>query len=618
MLFLMLLCGAILFFILCCYALIMRKRLSHPLLLGICIVSFSVSLLIPYRYVLCNSFLKEQISITALREKSDASFGTDVAIQFIESNFTDRSIDNPAEGKWAWWNGTYAWSEEWEKQGLHTTDTIVMEVPVGYDRYITFSTGPICGKAEIACLGDSELGGLLRIPLPASFHDVYEKDMLLRGAALAVAEIFILLAVTLIAVFLNRKTNWRVLLKWKYEALVFLLSLVNIVMMEWYPRVVEYPITYYFMPYESGFNSRGFTGEIALLLGGPYLNQKELALFIFWLLILTYLFASILIVRLAKRESDWWMGVFWVLFYLMTPFSFLQIFDDARPDIYLIILFVAGAILINKNRFVQLVPVICVTMLLINETSSVFFAAPLLAMLLYCFYKERDIGYLISFISSAAFTCITTLGILRLDKGKLLSVDSFFAHMSMHTNIQLNYIPFLAEHKDSSFVINDFAYEMGNQSFPNHELLVNSILYFILLIPFVILLAIIWKAVYKKLIISYEDKRTLLCVKLLYWILLLSSCGGVICMLMAYDYLRFTEFIMIAMLANIFTMTRKENLALRINDLYLFTPPKQNVPMVPFAIILYMGFWGVINVWPRDTLLLLHLEEILRDFFGVR
>ena len=625
MLFLMTFCWLILVFSLLVFALVMRKRLSHPMLLGICIVSFVISAFFPLRHVLCNPFLKELVSVTALREKNDASLGTDVVIRYIDSNYSERSIDNPINGKWAWWDGTYRWSEEWERQGLAPTDTIVMEVPVGSDRSITFSAGPNYGKAEITCLGTVQVVDLYRvaeellpIDLPDSQHGVFMKDMLLRTAAFAGMDFLVIIAVTVLAVFINRKTNWRVFLKWKYEALVFILSLINVIVMGWYPNVVDYPVSYYLMPYENGFNSRGLTGTLAIFLGGPYIKQDELATFIFVVLVLSYLFFSVLITKQAKSESDWRVGLFWVLLYLLSPLTFLQVFDDARPDIYLIILFLVGVVLINKKRYLQIIPILCVLMVLINETSCAFFVAPMLALLLYSFLKERDVSYLISLVSSAGFTCATVLGILHLDKRKLMPLDDFFEHMSRHTNISLNYAAFSAEYKSFDSTVSGFAYEMGNQFHPNNELLVHSILFFILAIPLVILFIILWKAVYRKIMLKYADRSTsVLMVKYLYWVLVLSSCGGLVCMLIAYDYLRFAEFIMIASLANMFTLIRKERLSLQIGDLYMFMPPKRAVPLVPFAILLYVNFWGVVNVWPTDTQFLWTLARILEGLFGL-
>ena len=91
--------------------------------------------------------------------------------------------------------------------------------------------------------------------------------------------------------------------------------------MGWYPNVVDYPVSYYLMPYENGFNSRGLTGTLAIFLGGPYIKQDELATFIFVVLVLSYLFFSVLITKQAKSESDWRVGLFWVLLYLLSVFA---------------------------------------------------------------------------------------------------------------------------------------------------------------------------------------------------------------------------------------------------------------------------------------------------------
>lgn len=86
MLFLMLFCGLFLLISLGCFAVVMRKRLSRQMIMGICIVSFAISALFPMRYILCNPILKDQVTITALRERNDASLALDVIIHYIDSN----------------------------------------------------------------------------------------------------------------------------------------------------------------------------------------------------------------------------------------------------------------------------------------------------------------------------------------------------------------------------------------------------------------------------------------------------------------------------------------------------------------------------------------------------
>lgn len=635
MLYLTWICGFWLLLILFVFAVIMRKRLSRQMLLGICIASFAVSVFFPMRYVLCNPILKESVSVTTLKEKNDASQAWDVIVDYIDTNYSERKIENPIEGKWAWWDGDYVWFDAWESMGVEPTDTVVFELPVGNERAVVFKTTPRSGMAEISCMGITRQVDLfseewenLSVKLPPSENGVYRKDILLRGLAFAGLSVLTLLTVAAAAIVLNRMINWRSLLKWKYEALVFFVSLINVVLLGRYPDVYGYSVTYYFLPYERGFGSRGLTGTLTSLLVGPYVGLKGLKAYILGILILLYFFGSILIVKLAKKESDWRMGVFWMAFYLMTPFTFMQIYDDARPDIYLIILFVIGVISIYRKRFIQLIPALCVVMILFNETSSLFFVAPLLALLLYCAVTERDAGYFISFFSSAAFTCVTTLGILRLDAEKLVPIGSFFAHMAMHTDAPLDYNAFKAEYKTSNSLVNDFANWMGNQYFANHELLIESILFFILVIPFVILLAILWKAVYYALLENEVFKAmtnqsgsgcaSVRLKKFLFWIMLLSSCGSVVCMLMAFDYLRFTMFIMVAATAIMFVVIRKEKLTLQIGDLYLFKPPKREIPILPFAILIYMDSWGMVAMWGPYTVLLEKLAQILRDFAGIK
>lgn len=625
MLYLIWLCVFLLFSILLCFVLIMRKRLSRQMLLGVCIASFAISVFFPMRWVLCNPILKEQVAITTLKDKNDASLAWDVIINYFDTNYSERRIENPVEGKWAWWDGAYVWFDAWESMGVEPTDTVVFEIPVGDQRSIVFTSGPRCGKAKIVCMGISQQvdlynqeNALLTVQLPPSESGKYERDIRLRVTTFAGMTLATLILIAITTIFLNKRINWRALLKWKYEAFVFLLSLMNIILTGRYPGVYGYSVTYYFLPYERGFGSRGLTGTMTSLLAGPYVGMKGLTTYILVVLILSYLFGSILIVKLAKKETDGRMGAFWILLYLLTPFILMQSYDDTRPDIYIIIIFILSVIVINKNRFLQLLPALCVVMILLNETSSVFFVAPLLALLLYYAYTQRDVGYFISFLSSAVFTCVTTLGILRLDSEKLVPIDSYYSHMAMHTNVPLDYNAFKAEYKTSTSLVNDFANWMGNQYFTSHELLIQSILFFILVIPFAILLAILWKAVYRKLREKYAcGGGSLLVTKFLFGIMVISSCGCMICMLMAVDYIRFTMLIMVASMAIMFTLIHKEKMILHISDLYLFDPPTRELPIVPLAILLYMNAWGVVAMWGPYTPFLEKLALILKDYFGI-
>ena len=140
MLYLTWICGFWLLLLLFVFAVIMRKRLSRQMLLGICIASFVVSVFFPMRYVLCNPILKESVSVTTLKEKNDASQAWDVIINSINTNYSERRMENPVEGKWAWWDGDYVWFDAWEPMGVEPTDTVVFELPVGNDRSIVLWT----------------------------------------------------------------------------------------------------------------------------------------------------------------------------------------------------------------------------------------------------------------------------------------------------------------------------------------------------------------------------------------------------------------------------------------------------------------------------------------------
>lgn len=94
--------------------------------------------------------ISEKVTLTALGEKNHESMATEVYINGFTIDGEEVEINQPVEGKWFWSGDNYAWRIETDlRQPKGTTRSIVLEVPVGWERSINFEANEWRGLVEI-------------------------------------------------------------------------------------------------------------------------------------------------------------------------------------------------------------------------------------------------------------------------------------------------------------------------------------------------------------------------------------------------------------------------------------------------------------------------------------
>jgi len=145
------------------------------------------------------------VTLTALGEKQAASGGMEVYLSGYtvdgEKFVSGKSLEIK-EGHWFWSGETYAWRPETDtRQPDGVTRTVVLEIPVGWNRTLDFSSNQWRGKVEICAGGEtwvidtySEKGGTVSEPIAQS------QDTVLNLNQLRYFVLFVVLLTVVIAV----------------------------------------------------------------------------------------------------------------------------------------------------------------------------------------------------------------------------------------------------------------------------------------------------------------------------------------------------------------------------------------------------------------------------------
>lgn len=133
-----------------------RDRLSRrwlayitaAILICAVVVNYAVSFLPP---------MTEEVTLTALGEKQEAAKGMEVYLSGYtvdgKSYISGKSLEI-VEGKWFWRGDTYAWRPETDsRQPEGITRTVVLKIPVGWNRTLDFDSCVWRGMVEISAGG---------------------------------------------------------------------------------------------------------------------------------------------------------------------------------------------------------------------------------------------------------------------------------------------------------------------------------------------------------------------------------------------------------------------------------------------------------------------------------
>lgn len=147
----------------------------------------------------------DKVTLTALGQSNPEAVGQEI---FIRDYIIEDEVilpSNAVEGKWFWLKGHYMWRpEEDPRQPKGTTESIVMEIPVGEFRTINFDSNPWCGMVEV---NDG-----VKTQVIDTYAESYvllsessSQKMTLNEARKLIAYTVVLLALTLLASFIIKK-----------------------------------------------------------------------------------------------------------------------------------------------------------------------------------------------------------------------------------------------------------------------------------------------------------------------------------------------------------------------------------------------------------------------------
>ena len=285
----------------------------------------------------------------------------------------------------------YCWSSEDDKTFRGgVTQEIVLLIPVGTERVLTFDTDEKSG-----CVGITVRGHTKTVDL----HSQIEKNQQVRidnsstreqfiNAVLSillylVIHVLVFLSIVVFVKPLYKSFVW-LITHYKYELSILLFSLLSIVKYTRFPNYHEYSSTFYFNSYEFGFIKRGLLGEILTSIQ-PYLTVRVLLYWKLFVGVLVYSAISVLVGHEVKRQNNERTRWFFVLLICSLPSTFELVHDDFRFDVYIFLLFLICIVLIAMRRGVWFLPILSTCILLIGEVSCIYMIPFLAAALLSVF-----------------------------------------------------------------------------------------------------------------------------------------------------------------------------------------------------------------------------------------
>lgn len=131
--------------------------------------------------------LTEPVRVTALNTHSEQSGGNHIVIDRIHDNVKEIEIPHPSEGSWAYWSdGKHwycGWLPDYYLQPAKATQSIVLDLPIGRERSITFLTRPWYGIVKVGVEGTAQTvdtygkeSSTLTLPLPDSSKEAFNRN----------------------------------------------------------------------------------------------------------------------------------------------------------------------------------------------------------------------------------------------------------------------------------------------------------------------------------------------------------------------------------------------------------------------------------------------------------
>lgn len=182
-----------------------------------CVVSVLTSVLPP---------ATDLVKITALEQKNEGAKGCEVYIKGFEVDNKIYKPFPPEEGKWFWIGDQYCWRPSSDKrQPSGTTNSILVKVPIGYERSILFSSSEWRGLAEIVYERETKIVDTSIVPkfdLGKSEQSLLWLQFVLRlSFFVMISFAFYFLAIILLKKILQKTSNMKMWCSKNWDVFVY-------------------------------------------------------------------------------------------------------------------------------------------------------------------------------------------------------------------------------------------------------------------------------------------------------------------------------------------------------------------------------------------------------------
>ena len=586
-------------------ALLIKNRYHKKMILVWGIVAFVVGSIISVSIQTFPLFY-DQYNISVIDRNPP---GSDNQI-YIEKNneIRDKQI---VDGFWLDDGESLVYSSEAEA----ITNYIDINIPIGVGREIHFANNGFCGIVEVKSIDQdfdfafdlsSEEPDSLSVSLPNS-----SRGRLILDGILKVALFFFCLAIADILIFwffFRICANMKPLNNRSKYLLILLLGFFWLFFRYYGPPSREpragYQNVYYFENYELGFLSRGLIGQILCEIS-PYWTEMQLYLVKIGLAIVLLGIVCISLSKILDKQFDEEVALFIAIFILVQPLTSVLYKDYFRNDICYIILYLLSVLIIAKRKAVlPYLPLVCILIILINETTCLTIIPSIIALLIYKYVDTKDNKYIWSIIASLVASLGTVLITVKYGKGGRFTSQDVFSNISSHFEGELISSALDAEYYGLTDHIK-YVSEDYMKYWPEFAV------FFILIIPVFYLIACLFKSLYSK---SINNSSTVW-KRIAFVFVIICAFSPISAMIIAIDYGRYTLLIFIMLMTDFFVLVDQERVTFQMDDLYLFNK-KENRNVLPFIILVCLAWIGPYYVTATDSLVYVSLwKEYFEQLF---
>lgn len=562
---------------------LLKRKCSMKMVVTWLVAVFAVGYILA-SVIQLKTIFAEQYKISAYEDKSPLSADNQVHLYKIRKENRDVKEKNITAGWW-WNDGTHLIYDD-SIEGM--TDEIVIDVPVGSDREIVFTIANNCGIVRIDALDQDfcvmldtycETEGKLDVSIPSSSRKMLFLDAMVKTALFCIGLGLLELLLYYLILKLEAKKD-KITNRTKYWLIIALgFSFLFLRYVGPPPNEVgaNYRNLFYFENYELGFLSRGLIGQLICEIS-PYWTELQLYLLKMFLAIVFTSIVCLSVSRTLDRYFELKAALFVVFFLVFQPLTCVLFCDRIRLDICFLILFLLAVLaIVGKTYFMTYLPLLCILLIFVNETTCLTIVPSILALTLYKYVSTEDRRYkwsiICTMIASVAAVCVT----VTYGKGGSYSLEDTFAVLSSHYANPLDSDALLAEY----FTLQEhfeYAYSDYVAFWQEH------LAFWLLLIPIFYLIACLYKAVYVQSI-CHKSKK----IKVAFALLIIASFSSVSAMMIAIDYGRYMLLVFVILMANYFAVIEQEKVPIKLADIYLFNRP-QGENIMPFIVLVFLAW----------------------------